>query len=185
MESYCLFLLNCCFNKWNAVAGRAILTFSGGIVISAELSQPPRVFLWCGVRSGCDGVTCWDRVCPCHRLPVMEWLAHAAVVSTVPAAFLCTDFWCLLGTRAPRFRGRLVEGAASGCYLHHAGAELLVGWGWAWMDPSLPLPGQADTALSAKEDFGVATACQAEPLCPPGGFGGLFLQKQPCQTLCV
>lgn len=104
-------------------------------------------------RSGCDGVTCWDGACPCHCLPVMERLAHGAFVSTVPAAFHCTDFWRLLSPCSPRFHGRLVEGAAPGCYLHHAGAELLVGWGWAWMDPSLPLPGQADTGSFSKGGF--------------------------------
>lgn len=81
----------------------------------------------------------------------MEWLAHGAFVSTVPTAFLCTDFWRLLSARAPRFHGRLVKGAAPGRYLHHAGAELLIGW--AWMDPSLPVPGRADTSSFGKGWF--------------------------------
>lgn len=153
MEIYCLFLLNCCFSKWSAASWRAMVTRSGGIVISAVLSSPPRVFLLCGVRSVCDGVTCWDGACPCHCLPVMERLAHGAFVSTVPAAFCCTDFWCLPSPHSPCFHGRLVEGAAPGCYLHHTGAELLVGWGWAWMDPSLPLSGQADTGSFSKGGF--------------------------------
>lgn len=187
------------FSWWRAIAyfcwtvaltsgmllqGRAIVTRSGGIVVSAELSKPPQVFLQCRVRSGCDGVTCWDRVCPCHCLPMMEWLANGAVVSTVPAAFLCTDFWRLPGTRAPHFHGRLMEGAAPGCYLHHAGSELLIGWGWAWMDPSLS-PSTGSGRYGSFRWGGFWSDCQAEPLCPPGGFGGSFLQKKPRQTLCV
>lgn len=67
--------------------GRAIVTRRGGVVISAVLSSPPRVFLQRRVRSGCDRVTCWDGACPCHCLAVMEWLAHGAFVSTVLLLF--------------------------------------------------------------------------------------------------
>lgn len=155
-------------------------------MISAVLSSPPWVFLRCGVRSGCDEVTCWDGACPCHCLPEMEWLTHGAFLSTVPAAFLCTDFWCLPGARAPRLYGRVVQGAAPGCYLHHAGAELLLGWGWAWMDPSHPPQGWADSSSFGK---GGVWSDWCLPGWAPVSSGrvlfGLVLHKQPRQGLCL